>query len=116
MQHFESVHDDLAASEDGRLALHVRRRRQWYRGRPLAQAELAALAGLSSRQVRAFERCRKLPAAVDTLLSIAVALEISLEELIAPHIVAAKAEAIERRRDSAASGSSTMSEDATDTS
>ncbi len=98
MQQIQTDEERAHESDDRRLALHVRRRRQWYRQGQLDQAQLASIAGLSGRQVRSYERCRKLPAAIDALLAIAIALEVSIEDLIAPHLIAEKTCAIEGRR------------------
>ena len=84
--------------EEGRLALHVRRHRTWYRDRQLEQAELAALAGISDRQIRSYERCRRLPTAVATLLAMAIVLEVKMEDLVAPHVVALLTREVEARR------------------
>lgn len=87
------------SSQDAQLALHVRRHRQRYRDRQLGQEDLALLTGLSGRQIRSFEKCRRLPAIIDTLLRVAIALEIPLESLIAPSLIAERTRAIEARRE-----------------
>ena len=88
----------LAVQDNDRLALHVRRHRTWYRDRQLEQAELAALAGISDRQIRTYERCRRLPTAVATLLAMAIVLEVRMEDLVAPHVVALLTREVEARR------------------
>jgi len=82
------------------LVLHIRRLRQWYDKRTITQEELAALAGVSERQVRAYEAAREIPRSVAALVAIALSLRVPLEALIAPEwIEALAAEIDERRRD-----------------
>jgi transcriptional regulator with XRE-family HTH domain len=97
--------------EDGRLALHVRRNRTWYRDAPLEQAELALLAGISGRQVRSYECAKRLPAAIDTLLAMAIALEVKIEDLIAPHIIEELVRQVEARRAALHGANSQLSSD-----
>lgn len=80
------------------LALHIRAKRQWYPRRELTQDELAQLADVSTRQLRRLERARQLPEAVDSILRLAMALSLSIEELIALSIVADRWATIEERR------------------
>ena len=80
------------------LALHIRRWRQWYNKRSITQAELAQLAGISERQVRMYEQCRKLPKTARTLLSIAIAEQLPLERLIAPQLLDEITADVEARR------------------
>ena len=98
MQPIPNDAEQPAFDYEDRLALHVRRHRTWYRDRQLEQAELAALAGLSGRQVRSYERCQRLPAAVGSLLAMAIVLEVKMEDLVAPHVVARLTREVEARR------------------
>jgi hypothetical protein len=83
---------------DGALALHIRRQRQWYRHRPIIQADLAYMAGLSTRILRTYETCRRLPFAIRILYATARALEVPMEQLIAPEIRERLEEQVEQRR------------------
>lgn len=80
------------------LALHIRRLRQWYGDTGLSQAELARLAGLTPRQVRSYESCRTLPAAVEAVLKLALALRVPVEGLFDPRRVEELRSAIEEAR------------------
>lgn len=91
--HMTQLHDSTGGEQEPRpLALHVRRRRQWYAKRPLTQKELADLSGLDERRVRAYETSRSLYPEIEALIRLARALRVAVEELVAPdtldHIVA----------------------------
>ncbi len=64
------------------LALLIGAKRQWHGAQPMTQRELAARAGISLRQVKHYETCRTLPRALDSILRIAQALDITVDELI----------------------------------
>ena len=80
------------------LVLHLRRHRFCHGDRKLGQAELAALAGISSRQLRQYETSTRLPSAVATLLAIAVALDVTVEDLIAHRALATIKDSVSERR------------------
>jgi transcriptional regulator with XRE-family HTH domain len=80
------------------VALHVRRRRQWYGAKPLSQTELASLSGVSERHIRRLEDATRLPRPVEILLRLAIALDVSLEALIDPRHVNPLTREIELRR------------------
>ena len=80
------------------IALHLRRRRQWYGARPLSQAELAALSGVSERHIRRLESATKLPKPVEMLVRFAIAFDVSLEALIDPRHVRRLQRDVEHRR------------------
>lgn len=81
------------------LTLHIRSLRQWYGSRGISQIELAELAGISDRVLRKYESCRELPEALACLLSVAIALEITPEELVDPRQLAAIKAEIDSRRE-----------------
>ena len=64
------------------LALLIRSKRQWHGTRPMTQAELANRAGVTVRQLKYYESCRELPAAVAALRRIAAGLDLQIEDLI----------------------------------
>ncbi len=66
------------------LALLIQAKRQLHGVQPMTQRELAAHAGISVRQVKHYETCRALPRALDSVLRIAEALGLTVDELI-PH-------------------------------
>lgn len=53
---------------------------------PMTQKELAEKSGLSIRQVQYYEQCRELPQSVKSLLQIAQALDLTIDDLLAPDI------------------------------
>lgn len=82
------------------LAFHIRRLRQWYDAAGLSQAELADLAGISYWVLQEYETRRALPRTVEVALSLALALEVPLEELIDPlRVERIRAAIAKRRRD-----------------
>lgn len=81
------------------LALHIRRLRQWFGDRGLLQAELAFLSGVSLRLVRKYEATRRLPRAVEAVVAMSLALDVSIEQLIAPDLIQALRAAIDERRE-----------------
>jgi len=95
------ITDKQSSSDDPRrqpLALHIRRLRQWYGKRQITQEELAALSGLTARQVSVYERTTRLPRAVEDLLRLSIALDLPMEKLIAPHELDERRTVIEERR------------------
>lgn len=70
------------------LALLIRSQRQWHGDQPLTQKELAERAGISVRQLKHYETRRDLPRAVEAMLCIAEALEVTIDELITPWLKA----------------------------
>lgn len=80
------------------LVLHLRRRRFLHGERQLGQAELAALAGISVRQLRTYETSTRLPRAVVSLLAVAVALGVHMEDIVADRTLREIRESIARRR------------------
>lgn len=68
------------------LAFHLRRLRQWHGDKGLMQAELAYLSGVSLRFLRGYEGARKLPRNIKALIALSLALEVPIEELIAPQL------------------------------
>ena len=76
----------------------MRRLRQWYGKLPLTQEQLSSLSGVSSRQIRDYEKTRGLPKTLESLLSIALALRVPFETLIAPEWLEEKARVIDERR------------------
>lgn len=80
------------------LALHIRSLRQWYGAQGLEQGDLAQIAGVSPRILRVYEASRELPRALECVLSVAYALDVSPEELVDPRRLSLlKAEVEERR-------------------
>lgn len=65
------------------LVLHLRRRRLLHGEKKLGQAELAALAGISVRQLRLYETSSRLPRAVANLLALALIFDVHIEDLVA---------------------------------
>lgn len=98
MQQIQTDREQDVQAEEKRLVSHVRRLRLRYRTGLLSQADLAQIVGLSPRQVRLYERCRTLPAALDAFLSLAIALEVSIDELVEPRVIAERVCAVEERR------------------
>ena len=80
------------------LVLHLRRHRFCHGDRKLGQAELAALAGISARQLRQYETSTQLPRAVANLLAVAVALDVRVEDIIAHRALHAIQERVRERR------------------
>lgn len=85
-------------AEWGPLALHIRRLRLWHGDGGMSQRELAELAGVSVRMLRAYEDCRALPQLVVFLLAVALALKVPMEWLFAPEILEKMKQTIEGRR------------------
>lgn len=83
---------------DSCLALHIRRHRQWYPNRSLTQTELARLAGVSTRHLSKLEQATMLPSAVSTLLAIALALRLRIDDLISPRVMGLLSDELETRR------------------
>jgi len=69
------------------FVFHIAGKRQWHGKRPMTQTELASRAGITTVRIRHYETCRKLPRSIITLLAIAQALDTTIDELIAPHII-----------------------------
>ena len=88
-----------SSTDKGPLALHIRRLRQWYGDHGISQADLAELAGISPRLLRAYEDSRRLPPVVELLLRIALAMEVPMETLIDPRLIERIARPITGRRD-----------------
>lgn len=82
----------------GRLALHVRRLRQWYGDEGLTQEELAALAAVNERTIREYEGATNLSCFVEPLMRVALALQVPFERLISPHVLDMLREEVEARR------------------
>lgn len=80
------------------LALHIRSRRQWHGPRGLEQSELAEIAGISPRILKVYEASRELPRALECLLSVAYALEVSPEDLVDPRRLSLLKAEVESRR------------------
>lgn len=76
------------------LALHLRRHRKACRQGELTQEELALLSGVSRGTISSLECAVGLPPNVQALVDIALALEVSLDHLIAPAAIAKRAKAI----------------------
>lgn len=79
------------------LALHVRSRRQWHGRQAMSQRELAHRAGLSEAVIYRVERTYRLGHPVEVILRIALALGCSVEDLIAPALLAQIRREIEQR-------------------
>ena len=92
------------------LAFHIRRLRPWYGKRGLTQTELARLASVSVRLLRNLENARKLPAILDRLLSVALALRVPVEALLDPRLVERRRDAIDKRRAATAPRGSSLGE------
>lgn len=69
---------------EGPLALHIRRVREWYGTRGMTQEELAYVAGLSPRVLRKYESARTIPPIFRTMVLLALALEVPVEHLVEP--------------------------------
>lgn len=63
------------------------------------QAELAYLSGVSERFLRGYEGSRKLARNVEALLALSLALEVSVEQLIAPHLTDTLRKDVAKRRE-----------------
>ncbi len=75
---------DLPDAESARpLALRLRHLRQLHGSTSLGQAQLAVLAGIPVRKLRALETTRKIPESLRAWLALARALRCSVEELVA---------------------------------
>lgn len=85
-------------SQSSPLALHIRSLRQWYGATGLEQAELAELAGISRQTLSRYESSRVLPPALESLLAVALALEVPPERLIDPRQLARLKAQVEERR------------------
>jgi len=81
------------------LALTIRRLRQSRPRLPLTQAELALRSGVPERQIARYERRRKLPSAIETLLRLARALDLPMEYLVNPALRIAVQRDVDVRRD-----------------
>lgn len=80
------------------IVFHLRRYRFWHGEQRLRQAELAALAGVSTRQLRDYEQATRLPKCIASLLGLALALNVHVEDLIARQVLdSAKARVAENR-------------------
>lgn len=71
------------------IVYHIRSLRQWHGSHSLSQRELARRSGLSARQLRRYESARRLPSSLRVLILIALALDVSVEELLAPDLMRA---------------------------
>ncbi len=83
------AHSTGGASAQSPLALSLRSRRQLHGSTSLGQAQLAALAGIPVRYLRALESTRTLPITLRPWLALATALNCSLDDLVARQHVAA---------------------------
>lgn len=90
----------VSSSEPERdpLALHIRSLRQWHGEHSISQADLALLAGISTRVLKRYEAARELPRALECLVAVAIALQVAPEQLIDPRRLAKMTSAIEQRR------------------
>jgi len=70
--------------EERPLALLIRAKRQWHGTLPMTQKELARRTGMTVRQLKHYETVRELPRSLKALLVIASALELRVDDLIAP--------------------------------
>lgn len=86
------------ADNEEALALHIRRLRQWDGDKQLSQGALAELAGITSRHLRRYESATALLPPVVTLLRIAMALNVTVEELIDQDVLDELRADIEARR------------------
>jgi len=68
------------------LVFHIRSHRQWHGLKPMTQKELANKSGVPIKRLMSYEGRREIPSSIQTLFSIAKALNTTMEELIAPHI------------------------------
>lgn len=64
----------------------------------MTQDELAAVAAVSPPLIYKYERARELPQSVEALLRIALALQVSIEQLIDPKVIARLRAGVEGRR------------------
>ena len=80
------------------LALHLARHRQWYPLRSITQQELRLTAGLGREKLLQLEGCRQLPADFDALFRLALALNVDVEQLVAPHLAYERKAEIEEHR------------------
>lgn len=69
------------------LVFRLRQMREWAERDGLTQADLALIAGISARALRAYEAHRALPRSVSVLLRLAMALRVPVEFLIAPKLL-----------------------------
>ncbi len=74
-----------AATHMRPLSLRLRHLRQLHPTASLGQAQLAALAGMTTRQLRDIEATRTMPKSLRPWLALAAALRCSVEDLVAPH-------------------------------
>lgn len=80
---------DAHEQPPSRLALRLRTLRQLHGSAELGQADLAALGGISVRRLRALESTRCIPPSLRPWISLASALQCSLDELLAGAAAAA---------------------------
>ena len=80
------------------LTLRVRQLRRSYREAGLTQRQLADLAGVSTSVVHGYEALRALPNAALCLLRVAMALDVSFEQLIAADVLDELRADVEARR------------------
>lgn len=80
------------------LALHIRRLRQFYGEGGLTQMELAHLVGISNCRLNIHEHRRALPHTVKVLVSLSLALNVSIEGLIDPRHLEQLRSNVEQRR------------------
>lgn len=93
------MNTNQGGDEDSRpLQLHIRRLRQWYGEHGLPQKDLAELAGLSVRQLYEYETCRDVPRPIEILTSLALALEVPIENLFSPDYLDERRADVEARR------------------
>lgn len=64
----------------------------------MRQTELAFLAGVSLRLVRKYEGLRQLPRALEAVVAMSLVLDVPVEELISPQLVAALRAGIAERQ------------------
>jgi transcriptional regulator with XRE-family HTH domain len=87
-----------AADLSSPLALDIAGKRQFFGKKGLTQEELAALAGISVRQLAYYEGCRRLPRGLDTLLSLSAALGTTVDALISHSLRMERIAEVDERR------------------
>lgn len=80
------------------LAFHLRGHRQFYGQTPLSQKEFAELSGLPAWIVRRYEKSRRLPVVFEQILRLALALNVPVNNLVAPHVLDPIVDEISTRR------------------
>ncbi len=94
---YERIHNGQRGTTSP--CLSIKRLRQSRLRLPLTQADLSLRSGVPERQIARYERRRKLPAAIVTLLRLARALDLPMEYLISPALRIATQRDVDTKRD-----------------